>query len=152
MSAAERFFFEGEPTFSPTTSAGLSKDVWARIDGLEKRPDLNGSRVRCVKYSASKERWIVKRGASSLLVRPANLRAALPPQKLVSAALESDWSRPIVFGSLLPKDLAAAAGACASFRDQASLTATAKGWERLPLTRERTFGDGWSPPTVRGRP
>ena len=34
MNAAERFFFEGEPTFSPTTGAGLSKDVWARIEGL----------------------------------------------------------------------------------------------------------------------
>ena len=53
MNAAERFFFEGEPTFSPTTGAGLSKDVWARIDGLEKRQDLNGSLVRCVKFSAS---------------------------------------------------------------------------------------------------
>ena len=55
MNAAERFFYEGEPTFSPTTGAGLSKDVWARIDGLEKRSDLNGSRVRCVKYSASRK-------------------------------------------------------------------------------------------------
>ena len=42
MNAAERFFFEGEPTFSPTTGAGLSKDVWAKIDGLEKRHASGG--------------------------------------------------------------------------------------------------------------
>jgi len=92
MNAAERFFYEGEPTFSPTTGAGLSKDVWARIDGLEKRPDLNGSRVRCVKYSASKERWIVN--AASATVMTTSSRSPSSVVSLVRVVSTVSWLSP----------------------------------------------------------
>ena len=51
MNAAERFSFY----FSPTTGAGLSKDVWAKIDGLEKRQDLNGSLVQDIEVVVGEE-------------------------------------------------------------------------------------------------
>ena len=123
---------------------GLCRGLFASVDGLKSRPDLNG---RVVKVGASKsDRWAIFdaiRGAH-ILVRPENLRAVVPPRELVDKALLADDTRSLIFEHLLPADLASAAGACASFRDQSCLTAARRGWERLPLTYERSAGPGRS--------
>lgn len=129
---------------------GLCRGLFASVDGLKSRPDLNG---RVVRVGAPKsDRWAIFdaiRGAH-ILVRPENLRAVVPPRELVDKALLADDTRSLIFEHLLPADLASAAGACASFRDQSCLTAARRGWERLPLTYETTIGGSWTEPTGGG--